>query len=350
MKIKKEMLAVMVAFFSVFLSEPAYTCSRVLWSNSGEGVVVGRSMDWFEDTKTNLWILPQGIEHDGGIGQNSMHWKSKYGSLVAPIYDIASTDGINEKGLSANLLYLTEADYGKRDPSIPGMSVSLWAQFFLDNFATVKEAVDYMETHPMQLVEVKVGSTGAAGSGHLSLADASGDSAIVEYIAGKPKIYHGHQYQVMTNSPPYQEQLINLKKYKGFGGQKPLPGTSQAADRFVRAAAYLKNLPKPKSERENIAYLLSVMRDVSAPFGVTEPGKPNIAATRWRTVIDMTDKIYYFESTISPNIVWVDLSKLDLKAGAPVKKLDLVKQKDHLGDVSNQFIAAKPFVFLMPRM
>ncbi|MDO8527671.1 MAG: linear amide C-N hydrolase, partial [Deltaproteobacteria bacterium] len=243
---KKEMLGVAAALLSVFLSETAQACSRVLWSNSGKGVVVGRSMDWFEDTKTNLWILPQGIERDGGIGKNSMHWKSKYGSLVAPIYDMASTDGMNEKGFSANLLYLTEADYGKRDPSIPGMSVGFWAQFFLDNFATVKEAVHYMETHPMQLVEVKVASTGKAGSGHLSLADASGDSAIVEYIHGRQKIYHGRQYQVMTNSPPYQEQLIQLKKYRGFGGKQPLPGTSQAADRFVRAAAYLKDLPRPK--------------------------------------------------------------------------------------------------------
>ncbi|MDO8526775.1 MAG: linear amide C-N hydrolase, partial [Deltaproteobacteria bacterium] len=106
----------------------------------------------------------------------------------------------------------------------------------------------------------------------------------------------------------------------------------------------------PKSERENIAYLLSVMRDVSAPFGVVDPGKPNIAATRWRSVIDMTRKIYFFESTISPNIVWVDLHRLDFRAGASVRKLDLVKQKDYVGDVSNKFSVAKPFVFLTPKM
>lgn len=340
--------------FSVFFltslgSSPwAQACSRALWSDSGQGVAVGRTMDWFEDTKTNLWILPRGIERDGGVGKNSMHWKAKYGSLVAPIYDIASSDGMNEKGLTANLLYLVESDYGKRDEALPGMAISLWGQFFLDNFATVAEAVKYMQEHPFQLVTSMIGTTGKPGTAHLSLADPSGDSAIVEFIGGKPNIYHGRQYTVMTNSPPYSQQLQNLKQYQGLGGSKPLPGSSQAADRFVRAAACLLGLPKPTDFRENVAYLLSVMRDVSAPFGVGEPGQPNIAATRWRTLADMTHRVYFFESTLSPNIVWIQLDKLDFKEGAPVKELDLVKQKDLVGEVSENFSPAPPFQFMMP--
>lgn len=339
-----------VLFLSSFGSlRWAEACSRVLWSDSGQGVAVGRTMDWFEDTKTNLWILPRGIEREGGVGKNSMHWKAKYGSLVAPIYDIASCDGMNEKGLNANLLYLSESDYGKRDEAMPGMAISLWGQFFLDNFATVAEAVKYMKDHPFQLVTSVIGNTGKPGTAHLSLADPSGDSAVVEFIDGKPNIYHGRQYTVMTNSPPYQRQLQNLKQYQGLGGSKPLPGSSQAADRFVRAAAYLLGLPKPNDFRENVGYLLSVMRDVSAPFGVAEQGAPNIAATRWRTLADMTHRVYFFESTLSPNTVWLNLDKLDFKEGAAVKKLDLVQQKDLVGDVSDKFTPAPAFQFMMPK-
>lgn len=326
-------------------AQVSQACTRALWSNSGRDVVVGRNMDWFEDTQTNLWILPRGIERDGGIGKNSMHWKAKYGSLVAPIYDIASTDGMNEKGLTANLLYLVESDYGKRDEAMPGMSVSLWAQYFLDNFSTVAEAVKFVETHPFQLVSVNVSSANMPGTGHLALADPTGDSAIIEYIGGKPKIYHGKQYTVMTNSPPFSQQLQNLKEYKGFGGSKPLPGTDQAADRFVRAASYLLGLPKPNNFKENIAYLLSVMRNASTPFGMIDILRPNVAATRWRIVADMNKLVYFFESTISPNIVWIQFDKLDFKEGAPVKKLDLVQQPDHVGEVSDQFVVAAPFKF-----
>ncbi|HEY5206095.1 MAG TPA: linear amide C-N hydrolase [Roseiarcus sp.] len=39
------------------------------------------------------------------------------------------------------------------------------------------------------------------GGGHLALADASGDSAIFEYISGKLVIHHDRKYTVMTNSP-----------------------------------------------------------------------------------------------------------------------------------------------------
>ena len=49
--------------------------------------------------------------------------------------------------------------------------------------------------------------TGEAGTVHLSVSDASGDSAIFEYIDGKLVIHHGKQYQVMTNSPIFSEQI-----------------------------------------------------------------------------------------------------------------------------------------------
>lgn len=326
----------------------AYPCSRVLWSDNGQAIVVGRTMDWFEDTKTNLWVLPRGIQRDGGVGKNSLMWTSKYGSVVAPVYDIGTSDGTNEKGLTTNMLWLAEADYGKRDASIPGLSISLWAQYFLDNFETVADAVKFVEMTPFQLVPGVVGSTNRTSTVHLALADAMGDSAVIEYIGGRPNIYHDRKHTVMTNSPPFNEQLANLKQYKAFGGTKDLPGSEQAADRFVRAARYLRSLPKPENNRETIAYLLSVMRNVSAPFGISDPLRPNVSSTRWRTVADLTKRVYYFESTISPNIVWVRLDKLQLTEGSPVLKLDLVNELDWVGDVSGQFKQSKPFEFLKP--
>jgi choloylglycine hydrolase len=42
----------------------------------------------------------------------------------------------------------------------------------------------------------------------LAGSDASGDLGIIDYRKGKPLIHHGCQYQVMTTSPIYSEQLI----------------------------------------------------------------------------------------------------------------------------------------------
>jgi penicillin V acylase-like amidase (Ntn superfamily) len=347
--IKKQLFTLLITtvLLSLFFSVPAYACSRVLWADGGKAVVVGRTMDWFADMKTNLWVLPRGITRDGAAGKNTLHWTAKYGSVVATAYDICSTDGINERGLTANLLWLAESDYGKRDNSIPGLAISLWAQYMLDNFATVAEVVEFANKGSFQLVTANMPGTKETATVHLSLADASGNSAIIEYSGGKPNIYHDRKYTVMTNSPLFGEQLANMKQYKAFGGSKQLPGSNEAADRFVRAASYLTTLPKPNTYRENIAYILSVMRNISAPFSVsTDPARPNISSTRWRTIADLTNRVYYFESTISPNIVWVELDELNFKAGAPVKKLDLVRELDLVGDVSRKFKNSKPFVFI----
>ncbi|HEV3112428.1 MAG TPA: linear amide C-N hydrolase [Candidatus Binataceae bacterium] len=322
----------------------ANACSRVLWVRSGQPVLVGRSMDWFEPMHTNLWALPRGIKRSGLAGKNSLRWTSKYGSLVAVVYNFASADGINEKGLDANILWLAESDFGSRNENLPGLSLSLWAQYYLDNFATVNDAVEATRQTRLQLVPVTISSKEKITSTvHLSLADKTGDSAIIEYVGGKPIIYHGRNYTVMTNSPTFDKQLELAKQYQGLGGDKPLPGTSEAADRFVRASYYEKNLPEPANYREAVAGVLSVMRNVSAPFGTAEPGRPNISATIFRTLADLTNGVYFFESTSSPDIVWVNMEKLNFAAGGPVEKLDLVNHRDLVGNVTPMFRPAAPF-------
>ena len=216
----------------------AEACTRVLWSGKAGGpVIIGRNMDWFEDMGTNLWILPRGMTRSGLAAKNPVSWTSKYGSLVASCYEAGGADGVNEKRLSANVLYLAESEYGQRDESRPGLCVSLWLQFCLDNFATVDEAVTYFAAHDVQVLPATAGESARKPiSLHLSLGDASGDSAVLEYVAGKAKTFHGRETRVMTNSPTFDKQLDGLRKYRGFGGDEPLPGTTAAADRFVRAA------------------------------------------------------------------------------------------------------------------
>lgn len=332
---------------SVAAADFAVACSRVLWADNGQAVVVGRNMDWPEDTRAKLWAFPRGIAHSGLSGDdNSLKWTSKYGSVAVSFYDIGTADGINEKGLVVNSLWLTEADYGKRDPKIPGLSLSLWLQYALDNFATVAEAVEASNHGAFQVVGVTVPGRGEVGTLHMALADATGDSAIIEVVdGGKMRIHHGRSYNVMTNSPPFPEQLANLQKYQGLGGTQPLPGSTEAADRFVRAAYYLQNLPKPKDFRQTIASILSVMRNVAQPFSQPDPKRPESSHTIWRTVADATDRIYFYESTLSPNIVWIRLEGLDLSAGAPVRKLDLVRDVDLDGDVTAAFKPSEPLAF-----
>jgi len=334
-------------------------CTRTLFVGGDHTVITGRNMDWKEDMGSNMWVFPAGMKRDGAAGARSLRWSSRYGSVGVASYEQGTGDGMNEKGLVANLLYLNETDFGKPDGTKPLISASIWLQYVLDNFATVAEAVEALRSEPFRIVPTVF--HGAASTLHLSISDASGDSAIFEYIGGKLKIHHGRQYQVMTNSPTYDEQLALNEYWKSIGGLVFLPGTNRAADRFARASFLLDALPKeinphyiqgvPGHSYSNqaVASVMGLQRAVSVPLGITTPGQPNISSTIWRTVADQKNRIYYFDSATRPNTFWVDFAKLDFRQGAPARKLTLENGEIYAGEVSSYFKRAEPFRFLPPQ-
>ena len=226
------------------------------------------------------------MDRRGGGGRQNPRWRSRYGSVVVSGYDIGTADGMNEKGLVANLLYLAESDYGKPNGK-PVLSISLWAQYVLDQFASVDEAV----TH------------------------------------------HGKPYTVMTNSLNFDQQLALNSYWQSIGGLAFLPGTIRAADRFARASYFLAALPRQLDPackgalpghtfpRQAMASVLSLVRGVSVPPGLTTPGQPNLASTIWRVVSDQKRRVLLFDSVTFPGVFRVSLDQLDLRPGAPVRRL-----------------------------
>jgi choloylglycine hydrolase len=350
-------LSVTIAFSTLLSATAASACTRVLYVGDNGLVITGRGMDWEEDMETNLWAFPEGISRDGAAGPNSLKWTSKYGSVGASGYEAGIPDGMNERGLVANILYLAEAEYAKPAPGKPNMSISLWAQYALDNFATVDEAVAAFRKEPFNLLAPTL-PNGSAAAFHLALSDATGDSAVLEYDAGKLVIYHSRAYTVMTNSPTYDQQLALEAYWKGIGGLAFLPGTNRAADRFARASfllgaipkkadpSYTKGVPDQSYTFQAIASVLGVVRSVGVPLGITTPDQPNISSTIWRTVSDQTHRVYYFDSATRPNTFWISLDKLNLKPGAPILKLTIAHGEVYAGEVSGNMKISQPLVFL----
>ncbi len=335
----------------------ALACTRTLYVGVDDTVITGRTMDWMEDMSSNLWAFPAGMKRDGAAGPTSVAWTSKYGSVIVSGYEVGTADGMNERGLVANLLYLAESDYGKPAAGKPTLSISLWAQYVLDNFATVAEAVEVLRREPFAILAPTL-PNGSRSTLHLSISDASGDSAIIQYVDGKPVIFHGKQYTVMTNSPIYSEQLALNEYWKNIGGLVFLPGTNRASDRFARASFllgaiprqtdpnFIKSVPGQAFAFQAVASVMSVMRAVSVPLGITTPGQPNIASTIWRTVADQKNKVFYFDSSTRPSTFWVTFDKIDLKPGARVRKLTLQNGEVFSGEVADDFKPAEPFKFL----
>jgi penicillin V acylase-like amidase (Ntn superfamily) len=326
----------------------AFACTRAVYLGPDNTVITVRSMDWGANIGSNLWAFPRGMKRDGAAGPNSMQWTSKYGSVMTSAFDAATADGINEKGFVANLLYLAESQYPSAASAgaAKAMSISVWAQYVLDNFATVAEAVDALRKEQFYVVPVMT-PDGHEGSVHLAISDPSGDSAIFEYVKGKLVIHHGRQYQVMTNSPVFDQQLALNAYWEQIGATAMLPGTNRAADRFVRASFYINAVPKTAVIDDAVASAFSVIRNASVPLGITTPGQPNIASTLWRSVIDQKNRRYFFDSARSPTVFWVSLDDMDFTAGKGVKKLTISDGSVFFsGNVASQFKPAESLKFL----
>lgn len=336
-----------IIVFIGFFSE-SKACTRVVYKGPNNTIMTGRTMDFSMEIPANMWIFPRGMKRNGEVGKNSIEWISKYGSLAVSSWDIATSDGMNEKGLVANLLWLTETKYPafEKDSNKKGMSVSLWAQYALDNFATVAEAVATLGKESFAVVSDNIPGTDKFVTVHLSLSDATGDNAIFEYIGGKLIIHHNSSYTVMTNDPAFEQQLAVAKYWENIPGKTFLPGSVVSSDRFVRAKYYIDAIPQTDDTRVAVAGVFSVIRNVSVPYGYQIEGYPNLSTTRWRVVADQKNLVYYYESSLTPNTFWLDLKKVDFSEKGSVRKLDLSDNKTYSNETSNNFKVSKPFQFL----
>lgn len=328
------------------LAPASEACTRAVYLGPGGMTLTGRTMDWREDPLTNLYIFPRGMARRGAKTDNTVFWTSKYGSLSAAGYDIGITDGMNERGLVANLLFLPESVYALPGDTRPVMGLSIWTQYVLDNFATVAEAVAELSKDTFRIDAPDL-PNGVQSRLHLSISDPSGDSAILEYLDGRLTIHHGRQYQVLTNSPAYDKQLAVNDYWQAIGGLTMLPGTNRSSDRFVRASFYINAVEQTSDPKIAVPTVFSVMRNVSVPYGISTPDKPYIASTRWRTVADQKDRVYYFEPTLAMEIFRVNLAAVDFAPGSGERTLRLTGGEVYSGDATAAFRpSSRPFEFL----
>jgi len=291
-------------------------CTRIFWSGNPVAKVVARTMDWAFSDEPRLWVLPRGLLRTGGAGPGSAEWRSENGSVVLSAWGGGVSDGVNEAGLAAHVLYLGSSRYEQPDERPPVGQIR-WVQYVLDTATTVSEALERMADVRIASLAIRDMELGA----HLALEDTSGDSAIVEYLDGEQVVHHGREYEVMANDPGFDEQLANLTRYRPFGGDLAPPGDITSLHRFVRAAYFLHYLPTPTDAIEATAGVLQIARNVAVPYGAPYDDFSTYP-TWWISVADLTNRVYYFGSTLSPNVVWLELDSVSFAPDEPVRALD----------------------------
>ncbi len=338
-------IGIMAVLTAVLSFTVARACTSIFWNNNSQAKLIARTMDFpFSDTPM-IYVFPKGMKKKGMSGDsNSATWTSQYGSVVVSSFgDIyMSADGVNTAGLSFHGQWLLATQYPARDLTKPGVLEGRYGEFLMDNAATVSEALTLIQNY--QVVPEQL--DGQSLPIHLAIEDATGDSAVIEWVGGQMNIYHGSAWNttVLTNDPELPEQLYILNEYEyfGTGGANPLLGDVSPWGRFARASAFLKTLPEPASPAEAVSYLLSAIRSCTTAPGsgwyYTPPSTNAWTAaspTLWTVVYDLSHGMIYFQHIDPANDFQINMNRLNFRGKKPLYLN--ATAPGVIGDVTRQF-------------
>lgn len=281
-----------------------------------EEKVFGKNYDWYFGH--GLLIINKRNVSKTAIAIKSSDrpasWVSKYGSLTFNQYARELPNaGINEKGLTVEVMVLGESEYPRVDER-PTVNEAQWVQYQLDNFATVEEVVENSPKLRLSNIMIPL---------HYLVCDVSGSCVTFEYLGGDLVIHSGSQMLVhtLTNST-YSSSISHLKEYDGFGGTLPLPTDLGSLSRFVRAAFYTKKF-QLSAGMSAVDYAFRILHSVAGSF------------TQWRIVYEMATRNVSFQTLEHPEKMWVDAARFDYSCLQPVKILNIGEAP--AGDVTQSF-------------
>jgi len=347
---KFKLLAV---FALTVYASTSFACSKITNDFGKEGVFTARTTDLCIDLPYDIAIYPRGMKDNGKVSKGQqLEWTSRYASIMVrenkpPL--LADVEGVNEKGLGVNLLYLGGTKYESKNLNKPGISMYIWAKYVMDNYATVNEVLAGLRQYQLVIEPVKIAGNRLILPMHFSIEDASGDNAVIEFLNGKMKVFHNKKYSTMTNEPSYDKQLANLAKVQKTSNYSKdhLPGGANSANRFVRAHFYSSNLPKKVDDNiDAVENMFSAISGVFVPYyagydkqcGLIS-GNPNAGdawPTQWVSITDQKNHVLYLIDGKSGNQLSVHLDKFNIGTGNPVRVLS-PSRLNLSNDVSNEF-------------
>jgi choloylglycine hydrolase len=222
----------------------------------------------------------------------TLRWTSRYASVTFNQWGREfPMDGMNEAGLVVALMWLDETEYPV--DGRPSLSVLEWIQYQLDNFGTVEEVLSRIE-------ETRIRGTTPL---HYLIADATGDSATIEYLQGRLVVHRGAT--VLANDS-YDRSVASLRQYSGFGGFRPMPQSASSLDRFARASMLMQSSTATPDS------VFAILQNVAQPNW-----------TRWSVVYDARRRELSWVSEGNRERRTIRLSALQLDCAAEAKMMDV---------------------------
>ena len=300
----------------------------------------GRTLDYEFSYGDEVTVTPRNYKIPFRyMGEMESHYAMIGMAYVAEDYPLYY-DAVNEKGVGmAGLNFVGNAVYQEVDEAEDGKENVCQYElipWILSQCASVREVRELLSR--MNLVGTPFSEQLPAAQLHWIIADEK-EAITVEPMKDGLKV-HENPVGVLTNNPPFEQQMFMLNNYMHLSPRQPenhfseslglktysrglgalgLPGDLSSASRFARVAFVKDHSFSGDSEEESVSQFFHILGSVDQQRGCceVEPGKYEITLN---TSCCNCDKgIYYYTTYENHQISAVNMHHEDLDGTMPVR-------------------------------
>lgn len=251
-------------------------------------------------------------------------------------------DAVNEKGLGmAGLNFVGNAWYGPEQEGKENIATFALIPWILSQCAGIQEARALLQN--INITDLSFYGKLPPAQLHWMLADSRG-ALVVEAMRDGLHVYDNPS-GVLTNNPPFQEQMFCLNNYMHLSPRQPenlfssqldlhtycrgmgalgLPGDLSSQSRFVRAAFVKINSCSGTSEEESVSQFFHILGAVDQQKGCSQVGEGKYETTIYTSCCNASKGIYYYTTYGNHQITAVDMHRESLD-GRCVKRYPLIQ-------------------------
>jgi penicillin V acylase-like amidase (Ntn superfamily) len=284
------MKLVLIIIMSLAAAVDISACSSVVLKNGNE-VFLAKNFDWtygngyliknLRNTKKQAFYTQSG---------KPVSWISIYGSVT---FNQNGKEmpygGINEKGLTVEMLWLEFTNYGATAER-EFLNELEWIQYQLDNYTSVDEVLANLRKIAINPVKGKI---------HYIVADPTGKSVVIEFLNGEAVVTNkaGNECQAITNYPAGVSQQNYSKQPAKLKGNN-----TSHLHRYNVLQRNIENqvFNKPALSVTDGFKALEEVAIVKGSF-----------RTYWSLVYDLNNKVVHFKTSANNLLRYVSLQQLD---------------------------------------
>ena len=302
----------------------------------------GRTLDYEFSYGDEVVITPRNYEFSfRRAGVMKTHYAMIGMAYVAGDYPLYY-DAVNEKGLGiAGLNFVGNAVYNGEVQGADNIAQFELIPWILGQCASVGEAKELLSR--LNIVNIQFSAELPLAQLHWIIADKEG-AITVESVSDGLKIYD-NPAGVLTNNPPFDEQLFNLNNYMRLSPRTPantfapglelnaysrgmgalgLPGDLSSQSRFVRVAFVRMNSRSGDSESESVSQFFHILGAVDQQRGCCDVGEGKYEITLYTSCCNADRGIYYYTTYDNHQISAVDMHRENLD-GAELGRYPLIQ-------------------------